>query len=304
MFLWWKRRRLLPLIFLFTFLLIVCGSVLYEPNNFDGLTVRIPRVLYWMGQHHWYWIKTPFPELNYLLPNYEWLTVPIFLATGGFHAAVAINWISFLFLPSLFFTLLRAFGTPRRLAWDWMWIFPSGYLIAIQAGSISNDLPGLTAILAALVELEKNYRSLLVSAKKIISNPQPIGSSEVGGYIRKIETDGVAITARIDEMQEKTTNKVLQVIQQGEGVEKNLIRYHVTLIVLSVLASIFLIVRIRRAITAPFNSLIMATEKLGSGDFSYRISMDRTDEFGKVAAGFNSMATELEESNRKVSQKL
>lgn len=78
-FLWWKRRRLLPLIFLFTFLLIVCGSVLYEPNNFDGLTVRIPRVLYWMGQHHWYWIKTPFPELNYLLPNYEWLTVPIFL---------------------------------------------------------------------------------------------------------------------------------------------------------------------------------------------------------------------------------
>ncbi len=53
---WWKGRRVLPLIFLFICLLILCGSVLYEPNNFDGLTVRIPRVLYWITKHHWHWI--------------------------------------------------------------------------------------------------------------------------------------------------------------------------------------------------------------------------------------------------------
>ena len=75
---------------------------------------------------------------------------PHFFLTGGFHADVVIDWISFLFLPSLFFTLLRAFGTPRRLAWDWMWLLPSASLVAMQAGSIGNDLPGMAAILAAL----------------------------------------------------------------------------------------------------------------------------------------------------------
>lgn len=147
---WWKCRRLLPLIFLFMVLLVICGSILYRPNNYDGLSYRIPKVLYWTGQEHWCWIKTAFGPANYTMPNYEWLTVPIFLATGGFHLDVVINWISFLFLPPLFFSLLRTFGAPRRLAWDWMWIFPSGYIITMQAGGIANDLPGLTAILAAL----------------------------------------------------------------------------------------------------------------------------------------------------------
>lgn len=153
-------------------------------------------------------------------------------------------------------------------------------------------------------ELEKDYRGFLVAVKKIIANPQPVGSPEVSGYLRKIETDGLALITRIDEMQEASVNQVLQVVRQSEGVEENLINYQVTLIVFSALVSVFLIVRIRRAITAPVNSLIMATGKLGSGDFSYRIRMDRTDEFGEVAAGFNSMATELEESTHRVSQKL
>ncbi len=153
-------------------------------------------------------------------------------------------------------------------------------------------------------DVEKDYRGLLVSIKKIISNPDPVGSPEVAGYLRKIDIDGIALITRIDEMQEHSINKVLEVVRQSEGVEDDLVRYHVSLIILSALVSVYLIVRIREAITSPFNSLIMATEKLGSGDFSYRIRIDRTDEFGKVAAGFNSMATELEESNRKVSQKL
>jgi hypothetical protein len=146
----WKGRRILPLIYLVTFGLIVLGSVWHEPNNYDGLSYRIPKVLYWLDQHRWHWINAPFQAINYTLPNYEWVTVPLFLATGGFHGTVVINWIAFLALPSLFFTLLRAFGVPGRLAYDWMWIFPSGYLIALEAGSIGNDLIGLAFILAAL----------------------------------------------------------------------------------------------------------------------------------------------------------
>jgi len=147
---WWRRRRILPLIYLATFGLIVAGSIWHEPNNFDSLNYHIPRVFYWLAQHRWYWINTPFPELNYTFPNHEWLTLPFFLATNGFHSTVVINWLAFLGLPSLLFSLLRSFGVPGRLAFDWMWIFPSGYLIAMEAGGTGNDLIGLTTMLAAL----------------------------------------------------------------------------------------------------------------------------------------------------------
>ena len=147
---WLKQRRWLPLIFFFTTALICIGSALHEPNNFDGLSYREPKVLYWLDAQRWHWIASPYEAVNYTLPNYEWLTVPFFLVTGGFHSTVIINWISFLFLPSLFFTLMRAFGARGRAAFDWMWLFPTGYIIALEAGGIGNDLVGMVALLAAL----------------------------------------------------------------------------------------------------------------------------------------------------------
>ena len=145
---WWKRKHPLPLLFLAAFALVVLGSILHEPNNFDGLSYRAPKVLFWLQQHQWHWIQSPYGPINYTLPNYEWLTVPMFLATGGFHSTVIINWIAFLLVPPLFFSLLRALGAGGRMAWCWMWLFPSGYIITMLAGGIGNDLLGLTAILA------------------------------------------------------------------------------------------------------------------------------------------------------------
>lgn len=147
---WWKRGRYLPLLYLLTFLLVILGSLLHEPNNFDGLSYRAPKVLFWLQQHHWQWIHSPYRGVNYLLPNYEWLTVPMFLVTGGFHVTVILNWVAFLLVPPLFFSLLRALGARGRLAFDWMWLFPSGYVITMLAGGIGNDLVGLAAILAGL----------------------------------------------------------------------------------------------------------------------------------------------------------
>ena len=146
---WWNRKRPLPLLYLGTFALVVLGSLLHEPNNFDGLCYRAPKVLFWLQQHRWNWISSPYP-INQTLPNYEWLTVPIFLATGGFHGTVIINWIAYLLIPPLFFSLLRALGAGGRMACDWMWLFPSGYIITMLAGGIGNDLLGLAAILAGL----------------------------------------------------------------------------------------------------------------------------------------------------------
>ena len=147
---WWERKRPLPLLYLLSFALVVPGSLWHEPNNFDGLSYRAAKVLFWLKAHHWCWIYSPYSPINHTLPNYEWLTVPLFLATGGFHSTVIINWLAFLLVPPLFFSFLRALGANGRLAWDWMWLFPSGYIIVMLAGGIGNDLLGLTTILAGL----------------------------------------------------------------------------------------------------------------------------------------------------------
>ncbi len=147
---WWRRRRVLPLLFLVISALIGLGSVLHAPNNFDGLSYRAPRVLNWLAAHHWHWITTALEPTNYMMANYEWLTAPLLAATHNLHYTVVINWISFAVLPPLFFSLLRNFGVPRRVAYDWMWVFPSGCLIALLAGGIGNDLLGLAMILAGL----------------------------------------------------------------------------------------------------------------------------------------------------------
>ncbi|MDA8083754.1 MAG: PAS domain S-box protein [Nitrospiraceae bacterium] len=176
-----------------------------------------------------------------------------------------------------------------------------------KAEEIRDDFAALYRIFMGdpdVEDLEKDYRRVFGYTRQIMVNRQPVGAPETALYIRKMETDGIRVIARIDELQEHSVNKVLDAIRQGEATEKNLIRYHVSLIILSGLVSVFLILRIRRAITGPFNTLVAATDRLGSGDFSYRIQMDRTDEFGKVAAGFNGMATELEASHQLLSEKL
>jgi hypothetical protein len=147
---WVRRCRVLPLIFLFAATLILLGSALHAPNNFDGLNYRAPKVLHWLDQHRWHWVHTPTAAINYTLPNYEWLTAPLYLATGGFHLTVVINWACLAAMPGLFFALLRALGASRRTAWHWMWLFPLSGMVALQAGSIGNDLAGMTAALAAL----------------------------------------------------------------------------------------------------------------------------------------------------------
>ncbi|HTA95995.1 MAG TPA: hypothetical protein VK769_07705, partial [Verrucomicrobiae bacterium] len=61
-----------------------------------------------------------------------------------------INFVSFLLLPGLVFSVFTRLGVRRRVAWHWMWIAPTGYCFLLQAGSIGNDLFGATFVLAAM----------------------------------------------------------------------------------------------------------------------------------------------------------
>ncbi|MHB8880104.1 MAG: PAS domain S-box protein [Thermodesulfovibrionales bacterium] len=176
-----------------------------------------------------------------------------------------------------------------------------------KLGEIRNNFAVLFRVFGGdreIEALEKDYQKFLVHAKYIMGLRQPVEPSKFLDAKRLLDTEGLSLITRIDEMQEQSVDKVLLVIRQGSEIEREMIYYLISLISFSALVSIYLILLIRRAITAPFNDLLTATEKIGRGEFDHRIPIGRTDEFGTISAGFNAMAAELEGSTLKTEQRL
>ncbi|MCE0498812.1 MAG: hypothetical protein LV481_12790 [Methylacidiphilales bacterium] len=143
-------RWLLPKIWLSLTVLVFIGGLLYQPVNYDHLTYRFPRILFWSWEHRWYWIPSFNHRLNLSGTGFEWLMVPqfIFLHTDRFF--FLINFISFLFLPGLVFSVFRRLGISPRVSWWWMWVLPCGYCYILQAASAGNDSFAAVYLLASL----------------------------------------------------------------------------------------------------------------------------------------------------------
>jgi hypothetical protein len=150
----WKKirrrfRRPLPLCFTALAVLIFLGGALYPPSNYTGVTYRLPRVLQWLAHGQWCWIHTPDFRMNDRACGYEWLTAPLLLFTKSDRALFLVNFIPFLLLPGLVFSVFTRLGVRARVAWQWMWLLPTGYNFLLQAGSICNDtFPAVFALAA------------------------------------------------------------------------------------------------------------------------------------------------------------
>jgi hypothetical protein len=150
----WKKircrfRRPLPLCFVALAVLIFLGGTVYAPSNYTGVTYRLPRVLQWLAHGQWFWIHTPDYRMNDRACGYEWLTAPLLLFTKSDRALFLVNFIPFLLLPGLVFSVFTRLGVRARVAWQWMWLLPTGYNFLLQAGSICNDtFPAVFALAA------------------------------------------------------------------------------------------------------------------------------------------------------------
>lgn len=142
--------RPFPFAFLILSIMAFVGGALHAPNNYDGLTYRVPRVLHWLAAGQWLWIHTPFPRVNASSCGIEWLSAPLIALFQTDRLLFLINFISFLFLPGLTFSVLTRLGVRHRVAWYWMWIAPTGYCFLLQAGSIGNDAFAAPFALAAI----------------------------------------------------------------------------------------------------------------------------------------------------------
>src|SRR6267378_6721550 len=145
-----RFRRPLPLCFAVLALLIFLGGVLYPPSNYTGITYHIPRVLQWLSHGQWWWIHTPVVRMNYSGCAFEWLNAPLLLFTKSDRALFLLNFIPFLLLPGLVFSVFTRLGVRPKAARQWMWLLPTGYNFMLQAGSIGNDAFTAVCALAAI----------------------------------------------------------------------------------------------------------------------------------------------------------
>lgn len=145
-----RFRKPFPLAFLILAIMAFLGGALYAPSNYDALAYRIPRILHWLAAGQWHWIHTDFARLNTRGCGTEWVSAPLIALLKTDRLLFLLNTISFALLPGLVFSVFTRLGVRRRVAWHWMWIFPTGYGFLLQAGSIGNDLFGAVFVLAAM----------------------------------------------------------------------------------------------------------------------------------------------------------
>jgi hypothetical protein len=134
-----RFKRPAPCFFLVMTCFSLAAGLLYAPADGDSNAYRIPRVLHWLGAGQWHWISTLDVRMNISGCGFEWLSAPIILFTDSFRFVFLINWISFLLLPGLIFSVFIRLQVPCRVAWWWMWLLAAGWCYAMQASSIIND---------------------------------------------------------------------------------------------------------------------------------------------------------------------
>lgn len=154
-----RLRRPFPLLFTLLAVLVLLGGLLYPPTNHTGLSYRIPRVLHWLAQEEWHWIYAPNLRMNTRACGMEWLSAPLLLFTKSDRGLFLLNFIPFLLLPGLIFSVFTRLGVRARVAWPWMWLLPTGYVFLLQAGSAGNDAYPAVYALAAVDFACRAWRS-------------------------------------------------------------------------------------------------------------------------------------------------
>jgi hypothetical protein len=143
-------------------LICLVGGILYAPSNYDALSYRLPRILYWWQENRWHWLENADDRMNYSGVGFEWQMLPWIIFSGGDRLLFILNWLPFLLLPALTFHALRTCAVGNSTAARWIWILPLCYGFVLQASSIGNDGLGGILVVASLAfsGLAEKRRSL------------------------------------------------------------------------------------------------------------------------------------------------
>jgi len=149
--LWRRFRHPLPLIFLSIVGLALVSGLYRQPENGDSDAYRIPRLLHWLAQSGWHWIRTDDSRQNLAGCGYEWLCAPLMLLTHSERWIFLPNVVAYGLLPGLLFSFFRQLRIAARAAWWWSWLTATGWCYTLQACATDNDSLSTIYVLAALV---------------------------------------------------------------------------------------------------------------------------------------------------------
>ena len=133
-------------------------------------------------------------------------------------------------------------------------------------------------------------------ADTIMSAKQPVGDVHVLFALRMLKDKEREAYEKLGAIHIESVLNLTNTIAQGERIEGQMCFYLVVLFGLSSLAFMSLIIFMKRMITAPFDVLMKATEKISEGELDYRIGSGRRDEFGIIAGRFDEMVEKLHRS--------
>ncbi len=145
-----RFRRRAPQFFLLLALLALVSGAFFPDLNYDADAYRLPRIFHWLWVGQWHWIHTFDARMNISACGFEWLCAPLVLFTHTDRFLFLINWIPYLMLPGLIFSVFTRLQVRPRVAWWWMWFLAAGWCFALQAGSVDNDSLAAVYILAAV----------------------------------------------------------------------------------------------------------------------------------------------------------
>ncbi len=145
-----RFSRPAPFLFLVLVILSLFSGSLYGAFNWDTNAYRLPRVLHWLGNGQWHWIHTADARMNIAGCNFEWLTAPLILFSRTDRLLFLINWLPYLLLPGLIFSVFTRMQVSPRVAWWWAWFLSASWCFVFQASSVANDSLGVIYALAAV----------------------------------------------------------------------------------------------------------------------------------------------------------
>jgi hypothetical protein len=125
--------------FLILLVLVVLAGTLYITTVLDSLSYRIPRMLMWLQEGRLHFIDNPDFRMNFMSPFWEFVSTPIYQATGlrFLWLGSAMSWC----LLYLSFVYLAAQAGVDCTKLRWIAIIPTASVgFVLQAASTMNDI--------------------------------------------------------------------------------------------------------------------------------------------------------------------
>tara|TARA_R110002167_G_scaffold208689_3_gene412680 strand:+ start:1068 stop:3293 length:2226 start_codon:yes stop_codon:yes gene_type:complete len=112
---------------------------------------------------------------------------------------------------------------------------------------------------------------------------------------------GVSVTLSLDTVQDNLIkmNAELQNIAQSSTQRQMMIA--TTVAGVQLVIGLLLGIMLARYMVKPIKQLVLAANRIGEGDYQYRLTMRRCDELGELAVAFNNMNCNLAEHEREIS---